>query len=75
VNLCPTGAALLDADSTVQASAFQALAAQHKNAAIEAVLDAVRSDQPSTRLGALQLLDKSGYADEQTALSSAGVSP
>jgi hypothetical protein len=64
--------ALLGVDPTVQASAFQTLSAQDKETAIEAVLDAARSDQPATRLGALQLLDNSGAADEQTVLSVLG---
>jgi len=59
---------LLDSDPMVQASAFQALAGQDKEAATEALLSAVGSDQPSTRLKALQFLDQSGYADQQTVL-------
>jgi len=53
----------------VQPFAFQALAARDKTAQTEALLDAARSDQPSTRLRALQLLDQSGYPDNETALS------
>jgi len=64
--------AVLDSDPVVQASAFQALAGQDKNAAVAALLEAVRSDQPSTRLEALQLLNQSGNADEETVLSALG---
>ncbi len=61
--------AVLDSDPTVQASAFEALAAQDKDGAIQALLAAEKSDQASTRLEALQLLDQSSQADERTIFS------
>jgi len=59
--------ALLDADSNIQATAYEALAAMDKDAALSGLLAALKSDQAAIRLEALQLLNQS-QADERSVL-------
>lgn len=61
--------ALFDGDPTIEGMAFEALAKQDPAAALNAAVEAAKSDQASTRLSGLQLLDQSGLADESTMLS------
>lgn len=61
--------AMQDSNPTIQASAFEALAAQDREEAIDALLAAVKSDQSATRLQALQLLNQVAQAEERTVLS------
>ena len=61
--------ALFDRDQVVQATAYELLAKQDPEKAVAALLEATKSDQPGTRLQALQLLDQSGQAEARVALS------
>jgi hypothetical protein len=61
--------ALLSPDSTVATVAFQNLTELDPPLAEDALADAAKSDQPLTRLKALQLLDQASQADEDTVLS------
>jgi len=61
--------ALFDRDQVVQATAYELLAKQDPEKAVAVLLEATKSDQPGTRLQALQLLDQSGQAEGRVALS------
>ncbi len=61
--------ALFDRDQVVQATAYELLAKQDPEKAVAVLLEATKSDQPGTRLQALQLLDQSGQAEARVALS------
>ncbi len=61
--------ALFDRDQVVQATAYELLAKQDPQKATVVLLEATKSDQPGTRLQALQLLNQSGQADGRIALS------
>jgi HEAT repeat protein len=60
---------LQDADPAIQAAAFEALAAQGKEAAIEDLLTVVWNTSQPTRLQALTLLVQTTGADEQTVMA------
>ncbi len=61
--------AILDPDQTVQATGFEILAEKDLQGAVEALVSATKSDQPASRLQALQLLDQTDEADEETILT------
>lgn len=58
-----------DGDPVIQSAAFQAIAFLDRDAALNALLDAMKTDRPDTRLQALQLLDQFKDADQDTVLS------
>lgn len=62
---------LRDPDPAVQTAAFDVLVTQNKGAGIADLLAEVKNadDQPAIRLQALQLLEHSGDADEQTVMA------
>lgn len=61
--------ALFDRDQVVQATAYELLAKQDPQKAVVVLLEATKSDEPGTRLQALQLLHQSGQADGTVTLS------
>jgi HEAT repeat protein len=60
---------LQDSDPVIQAAAFEALAAQDQDAAVESLLAAIKDTNQPSRLQALQMLDTSPEADSQTVLA------
>ena len=69
----PLRQAVQDPDGTIQAAAFQFLSRLDSKEALAALLDATKADQPARRLQALQLLQQSGVADEQTVVATLGM--
>jgi len=61
---------VLSPDPTVQSQAFENLAAKNPQKAVEALQNALKTDQPSVRLQALQLLDEFDQADPQVVFDS-----
>jgi hypothetical protein len=61
--------ALRDPDPAVQATAFELLAERDSQRAVTLLTEAAKSEEPTTRLQALQLLQQSGRADEATTLA------
>jgi HEAT repeat protein len=64
--------ALLDPDPAVQAEALQKLAERPGSEALDALLSAARSKDPTLRLQGLELLSQSTKADRETVLSVLG---
>jgi len=62
-------AALRDPDQAVQATAFDLLAERDSQWALSLLTEATKSEEPVTRLQALQLFEQSGRADESTTLT------
>lgn len=61
--------AVLDSDPVLQSNAYEALKSVNADAAKEALFAAAESEQPSTRLEALQLLQQSGLTDDRSYLT------
>jgi hypothetical protein len=61
--------AVLDSDPVLQSNAYEALKSVNADAAKEALFAAAGSEQPSTRLQALQLLQQSGLTDDRSYLT------
>lgn len=61
--------AVQSADPAVQAQAFEEISKLNPQAALDALTDALKSDQPAQRLQALQLLDQSDQADNDSVVS------
>ena len=61
--------AVFDPDQIIQATAFELLSAEDRQAASDTLVQAARSEQPPRRLQALSLLHQTGQADELTVLS------
>jgi hypothetical protein len=61
--------ALRDADQAVQATAFELLAERDSQWALTLLTEATKSEEPMTRLQALQLFEQSGRADEATTMT------
>jgi hypothetical protein len=62
-------AALRDQDQAVQATAFELLAERDPRWALNLLTEATKSEEPVTRLQALQLFEQSGRADETTTMT------
>jgi HEAT repeat protein len=61
--------AVFDPDQTVQATALELLATQDRQVALDILVNATRSEQPTRRLQALSLLHQTDQAGDQTVLS------
>jgi len=61
--------AIFDPDQTIQAAALELLVARDRQAAIDALIGATKSDQPAMREQALYLLHQTDLADDRTVMS------
>ena len=64
--------AVQSADQAVQSQAFEEMSKLNPQAALDALNNALKSDEPAQRLQALQLLDQSEQADNDTVVSAMG---
>jgi hypothetical protein len=64
--------AVQSSDPAVQSQAFEEMSKLNPQAALDALSNALKSDEPAQRLQALQLLDQSDQADNETIVSAMG---
>jgi HEAT repeat protein len=64
--------AVQSSDPAIQADAFEEMSKLNPQAAIDALSNSLKSDQPAQRLQALQLLDQSEHTDDDLVVSAMG---